>query len=91
METSNYNKVFIGNGQQDQKFQENVDVNICLDDAERFIFTSEKTGKRYLRFKVAKMKNEDQFKNTHTVYILEKAVEETAPQAPKAKPKRAKK
>jgi hypothetical protein len=75
----NYTKMFIGNGKVDAKFENNLDVSIDLDEAEKYAFTFEKNAKRYLKFKVALLKEPDQFANTHTVYVLQMSKAEQTP------------
>lgn len=54
-----------------------IEVKIELDKIDKTkIFTSEKTGKKYLDICVAKRQTPDKFGSTHTVYIRPKQGEE---------------
>jgi hypothetical protein len=64
-------KTYIGSGKKHATYDV-VNVNICLDDATPFIFTSEKSGKRYLSFDVSLKQSVDQYGNTHSCSIYRK-------------------
>lgn len=61
-------KVYIGNGKKHQSYDV-IKCNICLDNVEQYIYTSEKTGKRYLSFDVSARQSVDQYGNSHAVSI----------------------
>lgn len=79
-------KDYIGNGRQ-VKDLDIVKVTISMDEAEAFIH--EYNGKKYLSFQVAKLKEPNQFGQSHSAYIFKP---EAAPEQPQnSKPKRRRK
>ena len=69
-----YTKIYIGKG----KKVANLDIiKVSFNLAAIAELTHEFKGEQYLSFEVAKMKDPDQFDNTHTVYV-NKLVAETA-------------
>ncbi len=69
-----YTKIYIGKG----KKVANLDIiKVSFNLAAITELTHEFKGEQYLSFEVAKMKEPDQFENTHTVYV-NKLVEEEA-------------
>jgi hypothetical protein len=64
-------KIYAGNGRMvETKYGELYNISICLDDIpEEHIFTSEKTGKRYVKLKMTEKKEVDAYKNTHSVIV----------------------
>lgn len=62
-------KKYVGSGKKAGKY-DIVNINICLSDvSSEDIYTSEKTGKKYLRLSVGSRQSEDQYGNTHTVWV----------------------
>lgn len=61
-------KVYIGNGKRHQSYDV-IKCYICLDNIEQYIFTSEKTGKKYLTFDVSARQSVDLYGNSHAVSI----------------------
>lgn len=68
-------KNYIGKAKKVQNL-DIVQVSINLEKADEFIFEYE--GKHYLKFEVAKRLQDDQFGNTHAVYVS-KLTETTPP------------
>ena len=61
-------KVYIGNGKRHQSYDV-IKCNICIDNIEQYVYTSDRTGKRYLSFDVSARKSVDEYGNTHAVSI----------------------
>ncbi len=82
----NYVRNYIGKGSQIQKM-EIVKCTVKMEELLKFVHEYE--GTDYVSFEVAKMKTEDKFGRTHTVYCTttEEAVEEK-PEPKKAKGKK---
>ncbi|MCX6231142.1 MAG: hypothetical protein NTZ33_06320 [Bacteroidetes bacterium] len=66
-------KNYIGKGKQVQNI-DIIKVNIRFEEIAAIVY--EKNGKSYVSFEIAKLKETDQFGNTHTCYFTTK-VEET--------------
>lgn len=70
-----YEKHYVGNGKQVKDFADLVEMSICIDDAEKFIYTFAGNGKRYLKLTVARRKSPDNYGHTHTAYVNERIFE----------------
>jgi hypothetical protein len=56
-----------------------INISICLSDIPKDrITTSEKNGKKYLSLTVDEMRQADEWKNTHTVYVTQSKDEREA-------------
>lgn len=88
--------MYIGKGKEHERLENVITVTIAMEKAEPFIF--EYKGQKFLRFEIAERLNDDQYGNTHAVYVLQRTeaeaasseVAEPAPEAPKAKRSRKK-
>jgi len=82
---ANFEKVFIGKGKKIDGY-DIVRVTVPLEALQAIAYNYEDTGKDYVTFEVAKMKDQDQFGRTHSCYYSKKLESATKP-APKAKKK----
>lgn len=61
------NKIFVGSGVE--KFEGNlIEISVCLSDLPKE-FISEYNGKKYIRLKVQKKREPDQYNKTHSVSV----------------------
>jgi len=80
---TNFEKVFIGKGKKIEGL-DIVKVTIPLELLQEIAYEYEGTGKTYVTFEVAKMKQADNFGRTHSCYYSKKS-EVAAKPAPKAR------
>ncbi len=72
---TNFRKVYVGKGKNNENGLDLIKINLTISDLEKLIY--EYNGKEYATLEVARMKDNDPFNRTHTVYGNLKVQEET--------------
>ncbi len=75
-----YTKVFIGKGKKIDNL-DIIKVTCPLEDLQAIAYEYEGTGKAYVTFEVARMKQMDEYGRTHSVYYSKKDAEVVAQKA----------